>query len=95
MTEPTVSQIFQIEVELGVAAKQFMDSDLGLAVQSRMAKEISDLQSEFEDLRTKPERLLDIRLEINMRRRALQWLSETIDQADIAHQQLQLSESEE
>lgn len=95
MTTQTTAEILQIEVELGVAAHSFLESDIGLAVVSRRDKEIKDLQAEFEDLRTKPERLLDIRLEILMRRRALDWLLETITQADIAHQQLQISEAEE
>lgn len=95
MTTPSHNDVLHIEVELGVAARAFVESDLGLAVLSRQQKEISDLQAEFEDLRAKPERLLEIRLEINMRRRALDWLLETITMADIAHQQLVMSEAEE
>jgi hypothetical protein len=95
MTTPSINELLHIEVELGVAARTFLESDAGLTCISRRDREIADLQAEFEDLRTKPERLLDIRLDIAVRRRALDWLLETITQADIAHQQLELSDSEE
>jgi hypothetical protein len=89
------SAVLGIEIELGVAARTFMDGDLGLAIQSRQQREIADLQAEYEDLKTKSERLPDIRLEINMRRRALQWLFEIIDAADIAFKNFEQSEVED
>jgi hypothetical protein len=92
---PSDADILNIEIEIGVAAQQFLDSELGLTVQSRQLVEIQELQAKYEDLDTPVEDLHGIRLEINCRRRALNWLIDCINQAQVAHQQLQQRDAEE
>lgn len=95
MTGPTLQEVLGIQIDIGVEAQKFLDSELGLSLLSRQRTEIADFQTQIENTKLTFEEFKVIQLEIIARRRALAWFVESVNEAKVAYQQLEQSEAED
>lgn len=95
MTNPTLQEVLGIQIDIGVEAQKFLESELGLAVLSRQRAEIADLHARLEKFELSSGEILQTQMNICARRKAVDWLIECINEAKIAYQQLEQSETED
>lgn len=91
----TEEQQLEALVSIGVEAKRFIESELGKYVMGCARQEIEELTEELKDTDTPLDRTTALRQEIKTREKAVEWLAESIQQADMAYQQLETANSED